>query len=52
MWVMSMPIHRRPRRSATATVVPQPQKGSSTTSPSLLEEAMMRSSRASGFCVG
>ena len=30
-----MPIQRRFKRSATVTVVPQPQKGSRTTSPSL-----------------
>lgn len=51
-WVMSMPIHRRSRRCAAATVVPQPQKGSRTTSPSLLLAEMIRSRRASGFCVG
>jgi len=37
---------------AAAVAVPQPQNGSSTTSPSLLDAAMMRSSSASGFCVG
>ena len=37
---------------ATTTAVPQPQKGSSTRSPSLLEAWIMRSSRASGFWVG
>jgi hypothetical protein len=33
-------------------VVPQPQNGSSTTSPGLLDAAMMRSSSATGFWVG
>ena len=49
---MSMPIHLRFRRSATAIAVPQPQNGSRTTSPSLLDARMMRSSSASGFWVG
>ena len=40
-----MPIHLRPSRSATATAVPHPQNGSSTTSPSLLLAWMMRSSK-------
>ena len=51
-WVMSMPIQRRPSFCAAATVVPQPQNGSSTTSPGLLVAGMMRSSSATGFCVG
>ena len=42
--VMSMPIQRRLSRSATADVVPQPQNGSSTRSPSLLLARMTRSS--------
>src|SRR5215211_4897980 len=50
--LMSMPIHWRFRRSATAMVVPQPQKGSRTTSPRLLLAWIMRSNSASGFCVG
>ena len=49
---MSMPIQRRPRFSAATQAVAQPQKGSSTTSPSLDDALMMRSTRASGFCVG
>ena len=49
---MSMPIQRRLSFCAAAMAVPQPQKGSSTMSPSLLLAWMMRSSRASGFCVG
>ena len=51
-WVTSMPIHCRPSFSAACTVVPQPQNGSSTTSPGLEEAATMRSSRATGFWVG
>ena len=47
-----MPTQRRPKASAAATVVPQPQKGSSTRSPGLEEAAMMRSSSRKGFCVG
>ena len=47
-----MPIQRRLSRSAATVAVPHPQKGSSTTSPSLLLALMMRSSNASGFCVG
>jgi hypothetical protein len=38
--------------SAAWTVVPQPQKGSRTTSPGLEEAERMRSSRATGFWVG
>ena len=51
-WVMSMPIQRRFSFCAACTAVPQPQKGSSTTSPSLLDALMMRSRRARGFWVG
>jgi hypothetical protein len=40
------------RIRATDTAVPQPQNGSSITSPSLLLARMMRSRSASGFCVG
>jgi|GEM_PF-3926363 len=50
--VMSMPTQRRPSFCAATVAVPQPQKGSRTTSPSLDEALMMRSSSASGFCVG
>ena len=49
---MSMPIQRRPRFSAATQAVAQPQKGSSTTSPSLDDALMMRSRRARGFWVG
>ena len=49
---MSMPIHWRPRFWAATSAVPQPQKASSTMSFSLLLALMMRSRRASGFCVG
>jgi len=47
-----MPSHWRLSRWLTAMAVPQPQNGSSTTSPSLLDARMMRSSSASGFWVG
>ena len=50
--VTSMPIHLRPSFSAASIVVPQPQTGSSTTSPGLLLAWMIRSSNATGFCVG
>ena len=50
--VMSMPIHCRPNFCAAWTAVPQPQNGSRTTSPGLLLALMMRSNKASGFCVG
>ena len=48
----SVAIHLRPSFSATAAVVPLPQKKSATRSPSLLLALMIRSSSASGFCVG
>ena len=51
-WVMSMPIQRRSSFCAAAMAVPQPQNGSSTTSPGLLLAWMMRSRRARGFWVG
>jgi len=51
-WVMSIPIQRRFSFCAACTAVPQPQKGSSTTSPSLLDALMMRSKSGIGFCVG
>jgi hypothetical protein len=41
-----------PSQLLRRTVVPQPQNGSSTTSPGLEEAATMRSSRATGFWVG
>ena len=47
-----MPIHLRPRFSAATQAVAHPQNGSSTTSPSLDDALMIRSSSASGFCVG
>ena len=42
-------IHLRPSFSATAAVVPEPQKKSATMSSSFDDALMMRSSRASGF---
>jgi len=45
----SLTIHFRPSFSATAAVVPDPQKKSATMSFSLEEALMMRSRRASGF---
>ena len=50
--LMSMPAHSRPNFSAATQVVAQPQNGSSTISPGLDDAKMMRSSSASGFCVG
>ena len=50
--VTSMPIHLRFSFSAATTAVPQPQNGSRTTSPSLLEAWITRSNSSSGFCVG
>ncbi len=47
-----MPIQLRLSFSAAMTAVPQPQNGSSTRSPGLLEAEMMRSRRARGFWVG
>jgi len=44
--------HRRPSSSATAAVVPEPQKKSATRSPGLVVASMIRRSSASGFCVG
>ncbi len=45
----SKPTNRRPSFLATASVVPLPPKGSSTTSPSLLHARMIRPSRCSGI---
>ena len=45
----SMPSHLRPSLSAAMSVVAQPQNGSSTRSPSLLDALIMRSKSASGF---
>ena len=53
-WVMSMPIHWRLSFWAAAMAVPQPQKGSSTTSPSFEDAWTMRSKQrqaASGSCI-
>ena len=47
-----LPIHSRCRRSAATAAVAQPQNGSSTVSPSLLDARMIRSKSAKGFCVG
>ena len=49
---MSMPIHCRERFSAATSAVPHPQKASRTMSFGLLLALMIRSKRASGFCVG
>ena len=53
VWMPNLPrsvaIHLRPSFSATAAVVPLPQKKSATRSPSLLLAEMMRSSIASGL---
>ena len=49
---ISMPIPIRPKRAATADVVKEPANGSNTISPSFDEALMIRSSNASGFCVG
>lgn len=55
VWMPNLPksvaIHLRPSFSATAAVVPLPQKKSATRSPSLLEALRMRSMSVSGFCV-
>lgn len=48
----SMPSQRRPVRSATTAVVPEPRKGSTTRSPGSVAERITRSSSASGFCEG
>jgi hypothetical protein len=47
-----MPTKRRPIETEATAVVPEPLKGSSTMSPGLDPARMMRSSSASGFCVG
>lgn len=52
MVVISIPIHRRPSFCAASMAVPQPAKGSSTTSSFVDDVAIMRSSSASGFWVG
>lgn len=44
-------IQRRFNRSATAPVVPLPQKKSATSAPSCEDDWMMRLIKASGFCV-
>src|SRR5260370_33053965 len=48
----SQPRAWRRRRKAVSTVVPLPEKGSRTRSPSLGEARRMRSRRATGFWVG
>jgi hypothetical protein len=48
----STPMNRRPRRLATAPVVPVPKNGSRTTSPGRVEATSTRCSSASGFWVG
>ena len=45
---ISMPMECRPVRLATMLVVPEPVKGSSTVSPSLVKSLMNHSGRASG----
>ena len=47
-----MPAHWRLRRRAASIDVPHPQNGSNTMSPSLDDAFTIRSSNASGFCVG
>src|SRR6266852_5501157 len=47
-----MPTARRLVRRAARAVVPEPEKGSRTRSPSLVEARRMRSRRATGFWVG
>ena len=48
----SQATQRRPNCSAATAAVAQPAKQSSTTSPSFDEASMIRSSSATGFCVG
>ena len=48
----SQPIHFLFNFSATANVVPLPQKKSATKSFSLVEESIILSNKFSGFCVG
>ena len=48
----SMPIHWRPSSCAACIVVPQPQNGSSTTSPGLELALITLSSSGNGFSVG
>src|SRR5712691_6839893 len=48
----SQPIHRRPSFSATARVVPEPQKKSATKSPGLDDAVMILVKSSSVFCVG
>lgn len=48
----SIPTQARPIFSAATHAVAHPQNGSSTISPSLDDALIMRSSKASGFCVG
>ena len=48
----SHPTARLPSAWAAASVVPEPQNGSSTSASSRLEARTIRSRSASGFCVG
>jgi len=48
----SAPIHLRPNFSATAKVVPEPQKKSATIESILDDAFIILSNKASGFCVG
>ena len=49
---MSIPIHCRLSCSAATQAVAHPQNGSRMMSPSFDDALMIRSSRATGFCVG
>src|SRR5579859_5240512 len=48
----SQPTAWRRRRNAASSVVPEPENGSRTRSPSWEEARRIRSSSATGFCVG
>jgi hypothetical protein len=48
---ISMAIHRRPSRSATAAVVPEPEKKSAIMDSPIDDELMILSNRDSGFWV-
>src|ERR1035438_10121111 len=47
-----MPMKRRPRILAANSVLPEPQKGSSTTSPRLVKASITGFNDLTGFCVG
>jgi len=49
---ISIPTKKRPSSLAATPVVPDPQKGSKTSSPSLVEANMARRRRRRGFWVG